>query len=290
MTILYDETDDNVPAWNKTEYFLNKHPNISIEVGADGTGNIMSVDNFAHCVDKYGSSMDLITADGGFDFSKDFNKQELIITNLLWGQLCYAVCLQKYGGNFILKIFDCFYEQTIDMLYLLSAFYEEVNVCKLRTSRVGNSEKYVVCRGFRFTDNREFLPNIKESFHVVCKNEKQRQFLAMNPFSRPWLKSLSEEDFVHRLLNVPIPRHFVKRLEEINAVFGQQQIENIHYTISIIDKNTKHDRLEQLTVANTQKCISWCVDHNVPYNNLSTTNVFVPTQRPGTQEDVENTI
>jgi 23S rRNA U2552 (ribose-2'-O)-methylase RlmE/FtsJ len=366
MTILYDETDDNVPAWNKTEYFLSKNPNVHIETGADGTGNIMRLDNFDHCINKYGASMDLITADGGFDFSQDFNKQELIITNLLWGQTCYALCMQKHGGNFVLKIFDCFYEQTIDIMYLLSSFYQEVNVCKLQTSRLGNSEKYLVCRGFRMTDNRSFLSTVRRSFYMVCQNEQIRvaHLLESCIFRRPAViqeelrrtperflessgdasiylsnrmtyaspptacasetqcearhpkaireKPVSPRGFrtygayaampdclrsyetlptsslrltgsrlmrVSRLLDFPVPRYFVKRVEEMNAVFGQQQIENIHYTISIIDKNSKHDRLEQLTKQNTQKCIAWCVDHGIAYNNFSNSNMFVDAKR-----------
>ena len=316
MTILYDETDDNVPAWNKTEYFLSKNQNVFIETGADGTGNIMRLENFDHCVSRYGSSMDLITADGGFDFSKDFNKQELIISNLLWGQTCYALCMQKYGGNFVLKIFDCFYEQTVDILYLLSAFYAEVNVCKLQTSRLGNSEKYVVCRGFRMMENTDFLLNIRESFRLICQNEKIRvshlmKFSAVNnphKFRIDDFRSrsqftgfLSKDDFgpttpterlqcVHRFLDCTIPRYFVKRVEEMNAVFGTQQIENIHYTISIIDKNSKYDRLEQLTKQNMQKCVAWCVEHGIAYNNFSNTNMFVSDSKPDTKqiEDVDS--
>jgi 23S rRNA U2552 (ribose-2'-O)-methylase RlmE/FtsJ len=316
MTILYDETDDNVPAWNKTEYFLSKNQNVFIETGADGTGNIMRLENFDYCVSRYGSSMDLITADGGFDFSKDFNKQELIISNLLWGQTCYALCMQKYGGNFVLKIFDCFYEQTVDILYLLSAFYTEVNVCKLQTSRLGNSEKYVVCRGFRMKELTEFLLNVRESFRLICQNEKIRvshltKFSAVNnqhKFRIDDFRSksqfsgfLSKDDFgstakperlqcVHRFLDCTIPRYFVKRIEEMNAVFGTQQIENIHYTISIIDKNSKYDRLEQLTKQNMQKCVAWCIEHGIAYNNFSNTNMFVSDSKPETKqmEDVDS--
>ena len=94
----------------QTGFFLSQHPNVNIEYGIDRTGNLLHIDNFEYCVKKYGGSMDLVTADGGFDFSKDFNHQEISITNLLWGQVCYALCLQKQGGNFVLKIFDIFYE------------------------------------------------------------------------------------------------------------------------------------------------------------------------------------
>ena len=314
MTILIDETDDNVPGWNKTSSFLEKHPNIQIEVGADGTGNILHIENFDYCVSKYASSMDLITADGGFDFSKDFNKQEISIMHLLWAQVCYAVCLQKCGGNFVLKIFDIFHSHTIDILYILAGFYSEVNVCKLQTSRIGNSEKYVVCKGFRFENNREFLSIIRESF-VQIKDvglEKLRPLSYAKPkgyftidevlVAPPGL-SLSREahsriakysgrfasegvtsnyvyssmnpSHVWRLLNVSVPRHFTKQIEDVNALFGQQQIENIHYTLSLIDKHAKCDKTDQLTKQNITKCINWCIEHKVPYYTNASSNVFV---------------
>ena len=44
-------------------------------------------------------------------------------------------------------------------------------------------------------------------------------------------------------------------MEEYNAVFGQQQLENIHYTISLIESKHKHDKLEQLVKTNISKCV-----------------------------------
>ena len=138
MTILDKENDSNIPAWKKTQQFLRNNPNVVIEVGEDETGNILSVENFIGVKEKYGSSMDLITADGGFDFSLDFNSQEINITKLLFAQICFAVTMQKRGGSFILKIFDCFMQHTIDLLYILSSFYEKVYIMKPYTSRYAN--------------------------------------------------------------------------------------------------------------------------------------------------------
>jgi len=285
MTIIFDPTDDNVPAWHKTSYFLMKHPNIKLEYGADNTGNLLHIENFEYCINKYGGKMDLITADGGFDFSNDFNRQEISIFNLLWGQTCYALCLQKYGGNFVLKIFDVFYEQTVHILYILAAFYEEVNVCKLKTSRVGNSEKYIVCKRFRFQSCEEFYPIIHNSFLQIMQSPAGSQSQHKEPkyhvkytdifAEEPQFCNLETRDsYVWRVLTSEIPRYFTKQLEDINAIFGQQQIENIHYTISLIDKQPKQDKLDQLAKQNIPKCINWCIEHGVPYNNLTVANLF----------------
>jgi hypothetical protein len=327
MTILIDENDDNVPGWNKSGHFLNQHPNIHIELGADRTGNLLHIENFDYCVCKYESSMDLITADGGFDFSDDFNKQEISISRLLWGQVCYALCLQKRGGNFVLKIFDIFYNHTIDILYILAGFYLEVNVCKLQTSRIGNSEKYVVCKGFRFDNHSEFVSIVRESFSQIIENRNVEEWdkWRFTPFSEirddlkatsppllrsalrlafvtshlssppelkaqqsslcsprpPDTKCVLSVDYVWRFLNRPVPRHFTKSIEDINALFGHQQIENIHYTISLIDKHSKHDKTEQLAKQNIAKCVNWCLEHKVPYHSMNSLNVF-------TSEEIAN--
>jgi hypothetical protein len=45
MTLLDDMNDPNIPGWKKTQYFLQNHPNVKIELGADNTGNILNIEN-----------------------------------------------------------------------------------------------------------------------------------------------------------------------------------------------------------------------------------------------------
>ncbi len=244
MTILEDEHDDNVPAWRKSEPFLRANRNVHIENGADNTGNILHIENYDYCANVYGGTMDFVSADGGFDFSEDFNHQELTIVKLIWAQIAFALVLQKRGGHFVLKIFDSFFQATVDMLYILSAFYEEVHVVKLRTSRVGNSEKYVICKRFRFDEpsRASFLPIIRKTY-LDCV-------------------SMSANSYCSRFLNIPVERSFITKLEEMNIVIGQQQIENIHYTLSLIEKPA---RVDQIIAQNIQKCIQWCAEHGIFY-------------------------
>ena len=85
------------------------------------------------------ASMDLITGDGGFDFSIDFNKQEYMAsTKLIFAQICFAIFLcKKNGGTFILKIFDIFSKCSIDILYILSnSLLRTVILFKPKTSRI----------------------------------------------------------------------------------------------------------------------------------------------------------
>lgn len=244
MTIL-DDVDINVPAWKKSEKFLKDNPNIFIETGADKTGDILNIDNFEYCVKKYGSSMHLITGDGGFDFSTNFNQQEHNVTKLLFAQVCFALCMQKRDGAFILKLFDCFTPSTIDILYILSSFYKKVYITKPQTSRYANSEKYIVCKGFLFDSSIHFYQKLYDSFNTM----------------------IHTDNYINRFLTISVSHFFINKLEEYNSIFGQQQIENIYYTLGLIENNAKSsDKIDNIIKLNIQKCIQWCIKHNIYYN------------------------
>ena len=247
MTLLDDKNDENIPAWKKTDHFLFEHPNVFIENGADGTGDILSVENLDYCREKYGSSMDIITADGGFDFSVDFNNQESNMTRLLFAQICFAISMQKPNGSFILKIFDCFNEATVDMLYILSSFYKKVYITKPKTSRYANSEKYVVCKDF------------------ACESPDITFTFIRNAFKR--MTTLPQNNTIARFLPCPISYYFYKKIEDYNAIFGQQQIENINATLELIHDKKNTDNIVKI---NIQKCIQWCNKHNIQYNYIFT--------------------
>lgn len=239
-----DNTNTNIPGWKKSSIFLNEYPNVFIENGIDGTGDILNVDNYVYCKEKYNSSIDFITADGGFDFSIDFNHQEINITQLLYSQIAFALIMQKKGGHFVLKIFDCFMRHTIDLVYLLTSFYRKIYIYKPNTSRLANSEKYIVCKDFLFENSNEFSPYLYNLFYNMIHSKKA----------------------IHRFLDVDVPNYFINKVEEYNCILGQQQIENIYNTISLIELKNKNEKIENLTKLNVQKCVQWCIKHGIPYN------------------------
>lgn len=249
ISLLDDKSDPNIPAWKKTQHFLNNHKNVYIETGVDNTGNILSMENFTFCKDTYASSMELVTADGGFDFSMDFNKQEINIAKLLFAQICYALILQKKKGCFVLKMFDCFMQHSIDALYILSSFYEKVYITKPQSSRYANSEKYIVCKGFLYSKVDTFYPFVHRAFEKMLAPTK-------TPTS------------ILRFLTVPVNNLFVTKLEEYNAIFGQQQVENIYQTIMLIENKHNQEKIDIMIKNNVQKSIQWCTRYQIPYNIL----------------------
>ena len=235
-----------IPNWNKCKDVMKKHKNITLEYGSDDTGDILSADNLSYCFKKYKNSMDIITADGGFDFSSDFNNQEKLACNLIFAEICFAILTQKKGGNFIIKFFDIFTLASVDLLYILSCFYTNIAITKPCTSRTANSEKYIVCENFKFDDTSAYY----DTFH--------------NIFSWYDLKKV----YIGRLLNTVIPTIYLNKIKEVNYLFGQHQIENINTTIELILTKHSSDKIDNLKKKNISRCIDWCSKNGIPYNNI----------------------
>jgi len=257
MTLI-DEKNTNIPGWKKTNFLMKKYNNINIEYGADGKGDLYNHKNLEYCKNKYKNSMDIITADGGFDFSIDYNKQEQLALRLILTQVAYAITLQKYNGHFILKMFDLFERSSVNIIYLLSCFYDNVIITKPNTSRLANSEKYIVCKNFKF----------------INADEISNKFIHI-------LKILESIDFdtyvIGSIINIPIQHYYMSSIKEINSMLGQQQIDNILDTIKIIiHKDRKNDKIHNLKLTNIQKSIKWCEKNNIPHiKNYTTRNIFL---------------
>ena len=255
MTLV--NNDSKCPGWKKSKNFLEENPNVIIEKGIDETGNLLSVENFEYCYKKYGGKMDLITADGGVDFSENFNNQEHTATKLIIAQVIYAISMQSNGGNFVLKVFDIFSNATVDVLYLLSSLYKEVYIMKPKTSRYANSEKYVICKDFNVNKNENNIKNLIHKFHENFHN---------------LISDLNTESF----FRFKHDRVYLTRIEEINAIFGENQIENIINTLNLI-MNKSTEKNENLKKSNVQKCIQWCDKHGIShYKVIQTVNIFLP--------------
>lgn len=242
----------SVPGWNKTQTYLNDNSNIIIEFGPSKTGNIFCKENIIYFYKNFYNKCNYVTGDGGVDYSSDFNNQEYLSGKLILIQILYAIIIQKKGGCFILKIFDIFNKLTIDMLYILNSLYETVHIIKPNTSRIANSEKYIICKQFKGINIYE-INNIIENFDNITNNNYN----------------------IICLFDYKIPRYFINKIEEINAIYGQIQIENINYTLNLIRSITNSEitcdkiqiKLNTIKNKNIIKCINWCKKYNLPIND-----------------------
>jgi|LakMenEpi03Aug12_release.lakeMendotaPanAssembly.Ray.scaffolds.fasta_scaffold174152_2 23S rRNA U2552 (ribose-2'-O)-methylase RlmE/FtsJ len=249
-------SDIKCPGWKKSKKFLEENSNVVIERGIDETGNLLSRVNFLHCCSKYKNSMDLVTGDGGIDFSEDFNNQEHTATKLIIAQIIYAISIQSNNGNFVLKVFDTFSNVMVDILYLLACLYKNVYIMKPQTSRYANSEKYIICKGFNLHENKSMIDTIIQKVYDNFEN-------------------LNSNLYIESIFNFKCSRTFLSKIEEINIIIGKKQIENIMNTLNlIINKNSeKNDHYKKNHI---QKCIKWCEKYNIPFHkNIKSMNIFL---------------
>ena len=238
----------NTPGWYSAKKFLENNKNVHIEYGADKTGNLYNSKNFEYCYKKYKNKMNLITADGGFDFSINFKNQEINAYRLILTQVFYALIMQKKNGIFILKIYDSFIKSTIDIIYFLSCFYKNIQILKPNTSRTANSEKYIIC--IDFNDNIDFysifLQLLKE-FETVDFNKK----------------------YIEQFLNIDYNLYFKNKINKINTFFSNTQIINIINTLDYINNNKNINYIKK---NNIKKSILWFKTFDIPYNNIKIRN------------------
>lgn len=255
---LTSDDDYSIPGWKKSDNLFKTYKNIVIENGKTGNGNLYNVENYKHMAHMYKNSMNIITADGGFDFSGDFSKQENNAFRLLFTQVAYAIVMQKYNGVFILKIFDVFLKSTTQLIYLLNCFYKKVYIVKPNTSRHANSEKYLVCKYFKFSDTSSIYNRFHDILFVLDNMDFDKYEIAS-------------------ILDVELNTYYLSKLNEINSIFTQQQIENIMNTIKMIHYQDKSkDKMELMKNQNIKKCVRWCIEHGIPYyNNYTPTNIFL---------------
>ena len=111
--------DNTVPYWNIS---ILKNNTNKIFLNDNNDGNIYNINIVNSFLEFVEEKCDLITSDGGFDYSNDYNKQELNSYRLLYCEIFTALNIQKQGGCFIIKIFDIFYYKTLQLIYFHQSY------------------------------------------------------------------------------------------------------------------------------------------------------------------------
>jgi 23S rRNA U2552 (ribose-2'-O)-methylase RlmE/FtsJ len=242
MTLKSRQT--NVPGWKRASQFLQKNRSVRILYGEDDTGDIMKPENQQYFIDYcihpgYGGKMNIFTADGGFDFSCDYSKQEKMIFPLLLASTKIGFEVLRKGGVFILKMFDFYEKATVDLLYFLSCHFAEWTLYKPAMSRPCNPEQYFIGKGF-----------------TGCTDE-------VSDVMRLWCSMLNNQQPVESLFTGSQPAEFQKAISELRTQSFNRQTEYLEKVFFIIDKND--DTLIQSYLKKNEKSShEWCIRFKVP--------------------------
>ena len=221
--------DKSVPYWNNI--ILNNNNN-NICYCSDNSGDIYSIDNANEYINSHKVKCYLVTSDGGFDFSQNYNNQELSSINLLFSEVYIALNVQEINGNFIIKMFDLLNLKTTQLLYILYLHYDEIFFFKPDTSRSSNSEKYIICKGFKGL-NKEINKLLIDNYNI------------------------NEIDFI-------VPESFIDDINNFNTIFIKKQIKNINEILLIV-KNNPHIK-NSPTIIQKKTAIEWCKKYKLEIN------------------------
>ena len=200
----------NLPSYNKR--VINK--NICVTYGKDNTGDINNLDNIHHIKNLIGNNGSyLVTADGGFDEGTDFNNKEQLHYFLILNEIYSALCLQKAGGNFILKVFDIFTNTSVHLLYLLNLVYDEIYVYKPKTSRPTNSEKYIICKNLKEYDKGYVLTVLRQLSEKFKSQKKYTSFILFDS----------------------VPAEFIEKIKVMNITLLNKQCDALEKAIELCE-------------------------------------------------------
>lgn len=238
-------TERTVPGWRKSQNFLQNYPDVRITYGADNTGNLYSIANqeaFTGYAAIHIGKADVYTADGGFDFSADFNGQENTVQRLLIAEALAGLTTLRQGGTMILKLFDTKSRATLEFLWTLSSCFGRTALIKPQTSRPANSERYWVGVGFR-----EAPDWILAFFRTLTATDAPAG----------WDRLYASQ-----------PEYPVDWITQIHAF--QSQVELYQYlkiqmTLNLI-RTPSREQILGLLIQNIRNSRDWCLRHRIPFN------------------------
>lgn len=245
--------NEYVPDWNKITKIFGKETNINVNYG-----NLYIYEDVLEYVKKFEiDKAHVVTADGGFDYSSDFNGQELNSCQIIYSEVVIALKVLVEKGTFICKVFDLFSVTMIRILDILQRNFEYIYIYKPESSRPANSEKYIICMNFlnKISEKSkdELLYNIKTWNTMI--DSKDEIFKKENFVDIINMKSTSQLIYELNIYNKNYLNYQKKSLDKILDIAKNNPS-------SMIDKKI----YDELIKNQVQNAYNWCIKYNIPIN------------------------
>ena len=237
-----------IPGWKNSHRIFKECSTYNISWGIDETGNLYKTDNIKYFSNLFkGNKAELVTADGGFDFSDDYSNQELSAFRLILAEVVTGLNILANNGSMVIKIFDIYHPATIDLIYMLAFYFKNVFIVKPYTSRAANSEKYLVCKGFKGIEQDDInsLMNILDEYSIVEEQNK----------------------YVKRILTNEIPEDFHKVLKSNNIYHVAKQIKSLLKGLTLTKVKLSNNDINNIKNEQAIYSLAWCNKYKFPVNN-----------------------
>jgi len=213
-------------------------------------GSVTDLDMISHIQERLGGTVDLYTSDIGVGLDQDtFHLQEEKHGPLHLGQIICALLTLKKGGHMVCKMFMFFKPFSRMLLFMLKDVFDELYISKPATSRPGNSEVYLVGKGYK--PNHDLA--VRLGVMLATWNDASIDY--------------SEE----------IPETFERMLHAVSNKIYSQQIQTIEQHIK--DVSSLHDagiptqnapvrkHLPRITKDERRVLSEWRKNYFIPVNN-----------------------
>jgi len=241
-------TNDYIPDWNKIKKTFNNNPNVFIDYG-----NLYFINEVKAYIEKFRiNKANLVTADGGFDYSSNFNGQEINSCQIIYSECAVALNILKLHGSFVCKIFDIFSVSMLQILYIITNCFQYVYIYKPETSRPANSEKYLICLYYKDNLSKELKNNL---INIIDEWYKLSE------------KITDSENVIFK--NVKVSNHFIKTLNEYNEKYIKNQMFYLNKTIELSKNKIDKEQYYEIIQEQVKNAKNWCTKYDVEINKES---------------------
>ena len=198
----------------------------------------------------------------------DYTDTRSYIINFL---LIFAIIVkyQASDGVCIIKIDNVFYKPIIDIIFALSTIYDKIFIIKPTISDIATGERYIVCKSF----------NVNGLDFANLLHQVETKVI-------PKLDTKECEFHYESVIKNNIPYFFLNKIEESNAVIGQQQLEAYDFIINIFKNKNRDEKIESIKRTHIQKCINWCEKNQLPHNKfVDKINIFLTARKKESEEE-----
>lgn len=151
---------------------------------------------------------------------------ELIVANssdtnyiTILSELLGILNCQEKNGNLVFKMFDTFNMTMVKIMYTLSSLYEQVYIYKPYTSRLSDSEKYIICKKYKYSPDDKNIKSLISDIEKIIEMSSGNKYL--------------NDIFV----DIEVPNDFINTIKFINIKLVNIEQIQVNEIIKYIQEN-----------------------------------------------------
>jgi len=170
-------------------------------------------------------SVQLVTADGGFDLAGKEGEQDVTTAALILSECVLALRLMDQGGWFVVKVFDIHHPWLVLVLQLVGACFQSQMVTKPIQSRPTSSERYVV---FAYAKDTKDADRVRATTHLEQTNNRLHQRMKSRSLHGP-----TEDDLQACMPDVALQDSWFDFLKQVNDTLCRAQNNSLGHMVHL---------------------------------------------------------